>query len=67
MKLKPCPFCGTNVAKLTNEAEAYFGEGVGLYRIVVCDAEKDGCGASTGCYGLDKVAAERWNQRADKE
>lgn len=81
-KLKPCPLCGKDVAILSNlqdceicsnfEAEicpAYESvENIDdCPHFVVCNAQKGGCGASTGWYSNERDAIEAWNRRAKDE
>lgn len=47
-KLKPCPFCGKQVARL-----AGLNIGTGGYKHIWCDTEKGGCGASGGTAHFD--------------
>jgi hypothetical protein len=71
-ELKPCPFCGKNVAHVGTVAEH---EKMDIHDVdydwcskhydVVCDLLKGGCGASTGKqYETPREAIEAWNRRA---
>jgi Lar family restriction alleviation protein len=70
-KLKPCPFCGKEVAVFTTCKEeedcAKFEvcEDVG-YLCIVCDFNKGGCGASGGYHETREEAIDAWNRRAEK-
>lgn len=72
MKLKPCPFCGKNVADLGTVAEQELldsdNENYALYSSlysVECNFLNGGCGASIGqFYDHPEQAAEAWNRRA---
>lgn len=77
-KLKPCPFCGKNVAEISNAHDledcANFGdencpcelygdsETCSMY-LVVCGVDKGGCGASTGYRTTEERAIKAWNNR----
>lgn len=79
-KLKHCPFCGANVAEITNahdlEECANFAdeicpcknyEDVGCsYFTVVCNMNKGGCGASSGYYATEEKAIAAWNRRVEE-
>lgn len=76
--LKPCPFCGKDVAEFGTALEledcanyddehkcpAFFPFGVecGLVKIV-CNVNKGGCGASTGYSWEKEDAVRKWNGR----
>lgn len=77
-KLKPCPFCGKDVAEFamvcTLEECANFEEedcpecydpagSDGCMHLVICSINKGGCGSSTGRYVNKERAAEAWNRR----
>ncbi len=64
--LSPCPFCGKKVAVLTEAREPGYCTKYGLH-IVVCDASKGGCGASTGYHIRMEHAVEAWNRRTDND
>lgn len=75
-KLKPCPFCGKEVAIITNcqeeeycgnfeECDEFDGEvhTKGWY-CIVCTVNNGGCGAST-IWGTDiEKLKKAWNRRA---
>lgn len=75
--LKPCPFCGKNVAVMTNAHDleecsnfeddncpcSEFESTPCNYNKVVCDFNKGGCGASSGYYPTIEEAIEAWNRR----
>ncbi len=56
-KLKPCPFCGGKVKKVTSP--------VAGTQMFVCDK----CGADVCFYGAEygQKAVEAWNRRAENE
>lgn len=55
-ELKPCPFCGGEVAEVDEEDGIFF---------VVCNYLNGGCGASS-CHRTDEAEAiEAWNRRVD--
>lgn len=68
-KLKPCKFCGKEVAEIANCIEneecANFEECPAQkpYVCVVCGMNKGGCGVSSGYYDADEKAAAAWNRR----
>lgn len=71
-QLKPCPFCGKNVAhcgaiaehEFTDMDMVHYGYDATHYD-VVCNANNGGCGASTGkSYYTPELAIEAWNRRA---
>lgn len=63
-KLKPCPFCGKEVAevlKLGEYGDDYVNPN---HFVVVCDFHKEGCGAACGGeYETEEEAIEAWNRR----
>jgi hypothetical protein len=70
--LRVCPFCGkfapVHVEDCTfdpcPDAECDLCE-ERAYR-VICDTDRDGCGASSGWYETREEAADGWNERAAK-
>lgn len=76
-KLKRCPFCGKDVAVVSNLQDCeicanfedencpnYETEGSdGCPHFIICDHSKGGCGAATGWYLTLDEAAEAWNRR----
>ena len=70
--LRACPFCGrfepVHTEDCTMEpcpdAECDLCE-ERAYR-VICDTDRDGCGASSGWYETREDAADGWNERAAK-
>lgn len=77
LKLDKCPFCGAAVAEIVTvqnlETCANFEDydvcmcfepsgDCGMY-VAVCDANKGGCGASSGWQTSPEAAAEAWNRR----
>lgn len=71
-ELKACPFCGKQVAEITNCIEledcANFEacDNCGFV-CVVCSANNGGCGATGGYAPTEKQAVEKWNRRATPE
>ena len=76
-ELKSCPFCGKNVAEVTNAKELETckkfesedccyeeNDRCGLYT-VVCNYLKGGCGATSGYFSQEEMAIERWNTRGE--
>ena len=72
MKLKPCPFCGSEKIIITDCRELKqcnnFAEcGCMPNYTVCCDFRQGGCGATSG-YRLNKEEAiEAWNKRAGEQ
>lgn len=69
-ELKECPHCGsTEAPELTDchEAEACGNfercDWDNLFKSVVCNIYKGGCGASSGFYSTEKQAVDAWNTR----
>lgn len=65
VKLKPCPFCGKEVAKVVDQYELNDLPDDGCIRMytVVCDYDDGGCGATCGFTPRDYNAVKRWNVR----
>ena len=75
-QLRACPYCGKDVADFATAKEeeeckwfdddercdAYAYNGCPCKKIV-CNAQKGGCGASTGYSWSEEDAVERWNRR----
>ena len=81
-ELKPCPFCGKEVAQRCDVKEcemcsnfededrcpAYHDAEPCMGGVfVICDFTYGGCGASTGWYKTYDEAVEAWNKRAGDE
>lgn len=63
INLKPCPFCGnSNIYLLKEVAKGYDDQ----YK-VVCNANWNGCGASSGYYDSTHEAVDAWNRRVKDE
>ena len=71
-ELKPCPFCGKTVAKLSNckdleDCENFEECGCDeIMHTVVCNWNNGGCGASTGYRKTENEAIEAWNRRENQ-
>ena len=80
IKLSKCPFCGADVAEMSNAhdleecanfeddrcpCEQYEEAGQCQFHTVVCSINNGGCGASSGYYETEESAAQAWNSRAD--
>lgn len=76
-KLKHCPFCGANVAEITNAhdledcanfadeicpCENYEAVDCSCFT-VLCNMSSGGCGASSGYYATEEKAIAAWNRR----
>ncbi len=71
LKLKPCPFCGEELAVVSKITEGCFIK----YQIVCDDSSYRkgaydgvyvyGCGGSTGYYDTRSEAIDAWNTRAN--
>ena len=73
MKIEKCPFCGKEVAEISNCKEL---EGcghiegcpvTGPYVCVVCNMFEGGCGASSGYYDSAEKAIAAWNRRVGSD
>ena len=73
MKIEKCPFCGKDVAEISNCQELeecrHFEKchATGPYVCVVCNIHEGGCGASSGYYVSEEKAIAAWNSRACKD
>lgn len=71
MKIEKCPFCGKDVAEITNckdlEECRHFEKcpATEPYVCVVCNMFEGGCGASSGYYDSAEKAIAAWNRRTD--
>lgn len=73
----PCPFCGEEVAEVTNARELEectkfeseececFEDNMNPCRLftVVCNYHKGGCGCTSGWFTNREQAIKRWNER----
>lgn len=72
-----CPFCGKEVAEITNVRECEecanfeqedlcpeFEQPGSCIFLVVCNANRGGCGCGSGYYKTADEAVEAWNRRA---
>ena len=71
-ELLPCPFCkGQNINIITcydDACENVYCEGCDKVRYtVVCNAQRDGCGAICGWKATKEEAIKAWNTRTPKE
>jgi hypothetical protein len=73
MKIEKCPFCGKEVAEISNcqelEGCRHFEScpATEPYVCVVCNMHEGGCGASSGYYDSEAKAIAAWNRRAQPE
>ena len=73
MKIEKCPFCGKEVAEISNcqelEGCRHFERcpATEPYVCVVCNMFEGGCGASSGYYDSEAKAIAAWNRRAEPE
>ena len=71
MKIEKCPFCGKQIAEISNckelEGCRHFEScpATEPYVCVVCNMFEGGCGASSGYYDSEEKAIAAWNSRAD--
>lgn len=62
--LKPCPFCG-RIDTLSIDDITHRLDDVSIVQYhVVCNANKSGCGSSSGYEYSKNDAVEAWNRRA---
>lgn len=67
-QLQRCPFCGMDVAEMYSTKEDFemsFGkefDGVNKFTIV-CNFNRNGCGATCGYHDTIDEAVSRWNTR----
>lgn len=70
VKLKPCPFCGSEAKLITSAPLKLFSdEGETIHFKVRCDAEDTGCiGAFVNLWEITKERAiKKWNRRTDND
>lgn len=60
-ELKPCPFCGGTSVDVKYEPYPVPNH------YIVCNYNKGGCGASSGCDYTVEEAIEAWNRRVGEE
>lgn len=65
-ELKPCPFCGQDVADffMGKELSAEDNWGDETDVVVICSRFYGGCGAASGMYPTGYQAGDAWNRRA---
>ena len=66
LQLKPCPFCGSHAAEVREFSTLDYvdhEDGPDWGFVVLCNANKVGCGASTGWRETEIYAAPRQRQR----
>jgi len=62
--LQRCPFCGMDVATLWTNKECDEDDWCGVLQFtVVCDHDRNGCGANCGWHDSAERAVSRWNTR----
>ena len=70
MKIKPCPFCGSEepILRIVTDYEDHNCEYCDSwgYVAVCCDYTKLGCGATSGYAKTETEAVELWNKRNNK-
>ena len=80
--LKPCPFCGKEVACRCDVKELETCSNCDIEDVcpsykdsepcmggtfIICDRTYNGCGAATGWYKTYDEAADAWNKRAGED
>ena len=67
MRLKACPFCGSETAPYVTRCwvEAMHDYSESQWQ-VVCNFNGGGCGGSSGVRTTDYLAIELWNRRASE-
>ena len=69
MKIEKCPFCGKQIAEITNcndlEECRHFEKcpATEPYVCIVCNMHEGGCGASSEYYDSEAKAIAAWNRR----
>lgn len=69
LHLRPCPFCGKDVAIFSDCQEVECCESFekcpsARYKTVVCSFRNGGCGTATGFHPTYREAASAWNRRS---
>ena len=70
LQLKPCPFCGSHAAEVREFSTLDYvdhEDGPDWGFVVLCNANKVGCGASTGWRETEIYAAHSWNERPNAD
>lgn len=64
-ELKPCPFCGKDVAEFCRGSDLAPEENFGSDSdvVVICSCSEGGCGAASGIYPTGYMAGDAWNRR----
>jgi hypothetical protein len=62
--LQPCPCCGYAAPEFSDTSERrYLEVSIGIFDLVLCPANKGGCGMTSGWYDTQEEAAVAWNRR----
>ena len=61
--LKPCPFCGMEVAMVYTQSERDEIQCDPERYTIVCSWTENGCGATCGYHSTVSKAIKRWNTR----
>jgi len=64
MKLKKCPFCGSDQIDVITIGDLYEDDENSNSKIANCNFNKGGCGAVGGARPTVREAIEAWNRRA---
>lgn len=66
--ISPCPCCGSTKTRLTTTADVQFlAPSIGVFDLVHCPANEDGCGTTSGWYDTPEEAIAGWSKRIPRK